>query len=403
MSMKRKQNTLPFVIIFAVILALMSIPKLSKEKISGVTIAIISPIWETVTAIPLYFTSSSSQTTDSDGENKTSTSDAETIQQLEIENQHLKNEINKLQELFEHELYIISQMTSSPYSELSELNEHAEYHKKGLLHLLKNQMDAIPARVIFRSNSSWSSSLWINVGSSDNEKNTRTIIEKNSPVVIGKSIIGVIDYVGKHQSRVRLITDSGLTPSVRASRGESQNRLLRENLHSLAGSLSTRNNLFNSTQEKTKFIQTLNHLKKQIHIDEETWLLAKGELQGRSYPLWRSPGQNLKGIGFNYDYPDAEGPARDLRSGQPLNAPDTIESMPIIQEGDLLVTTGLDGVFPAGLLVAEVSKIHLLREGDYFYELEAKPTAGNFDDLSLVFVLPPVGFSLSDQPPIIGR
>ncbi|MEC7839740.1 MAG: rod shape-determining protein MreC [Chlamydiota bacterium] len=399
MSTKRKQNTLPFVIIFAVILLLMSIPKLSKEKISGLTIAIISPLWETVTAIPLYFTSSNTDNPDVESPSPST----EAWQRLEIENRNLKNEINKLHELFEHELYIISQMTSSPYSELSELNEHATAHQNELRRLLKIQMDAIPARVIFRSNSTWSSSLWLNVGSANNEEYKNTVIAKNSPVVVGKSIIGVIDYVGTHQSRVRLITDSGLTPSVRASRGESQNRLLREHLNSLAGSLSTRNELFSNAAEKTQFIQMLNQLKKQISCNEETWLLAKGELQGRSYPLWRSPGQHLKGIGFNYDYPDAEGPARDLRSGQPLNAPESIKSMPIIQEGDLLVTTGLDGVFPAGLLVAEVSKIHLLREGDYFYELEAKPTAGNFDDLATVFVLPPVGFSTSDQPPIIGR
>lgn len=50
-------------------------------------------------------------------------------------------------------------------------------------------------------------------------------------------------------------------------------------------------------------------------------------------------------------------------------------------------------------MVAEVTKVHPLKEGDYFYELEALPVAGNFDDLSLVFVIPPVSYDPDEQPP----
>jgi rod shape-determining protein MreC len=53
----------------------------------------------------------------------------------------------------------------------------------------------------------------------------------------------------------------------------------------------------------------------------------------------------------------------------------------------------LDGVFPPGLDVATITKIHPLKEGDYYYELEAKPTAGNMYNLSYVFVIPPVSES----------
>jgi cell shape-determining protein MreC len=194
--------------------------------------------------------------------------------------------------------------------------------------------EVIAARVIYRSPATWNSSLWINVGRATNEK----VVRKNSPVLVGNHVVGVIDHVEEHQSRVRLITDSALTPSVRATR---------EMLH-----------------------------------------LAKGELYGSSKPLWRSHGTVLKGVGFNYDFPDEKGPSRDLRTGKPMNQKGA--SVPLIMVNDVLVTTGMDGVFPPDLSVATVTKIAPLKEGDFAYEIEAIPTAPDLDNLSLLFVLPPI-------------
>ena len=99
---------------------------------------------------------------------------------------------------------------------------------------------------------------------------------------------------------------------------------------------------------------------------------------GSSAPYQRSLSSKLKGIGFNCDVKDVEVPARDLRDGA------------VLQVGDLLVTSGLDGVFPPGLQVARVSTVSPLKEGAYAYELEAEPTAGNIHDLTGVSVLPPL-------------
>ena len=46
-----------------------------------------------------------------------------------------------------------------------------------------------------------------------------------------------------------------------------------------------------------------------------------------------------------------------------------------IQEGDLLVTSGLGGAFPAGYPVARVTRVEI-RPGEPFAEVEAEPTAG---------------------------
>lgn len=66
---------------------------------------------------------------------------------------------------------------------------------------LNLQLQSLPAKVIFREPSSWSSTLWLNVGEKDNERLNKKIIGKNSPVLAGGSIIGVVEYVGKTRSR----------------------------------------------------------------------------------------------------------------------------------------------------------------------------------------------------------
>jgi rod shape-determining protein MreC len=187
-------------------------------------------------------------------------------------------------------------------------------------------LKVVPARVIMRSPTSWSSTIWISLKS-----DTDRVIQKNSPVLAGTSLVGVVEEVGAHSARVRLITDTHLIPSVRAKRKSS--------------------------------------------------LLAKGELYGASEPLWRAPGGLLTGVGFNYDFPDDEGPARDLRTGA------------IIAVDDLLVTTGMDGVFPPDLEVARVVHVSPLSEGSTTYDITAKPTAENLLNLELVFVIQPVGAS----------
>lgn len=268
-----------------------------------------------------------------------------------------------------------------------------EESKKSFLHrrcqeirkVLQLESQAIPAKVIFREPGTWSNYIWINVGETDNERLQEIVIAKNSPVLLGNSIVGVIDLIGKTQSRVRLITDNRLTIAVRAIRGKEQDHFLLEQLNALLFSLEKRQN---DTQEMQEAISALIRLKNQWLPMEQNSYLAKGELQGTGRPLWRSCGSFLKGTGFNYDFSDEEGPDRDLRSGLAYEKSSKRSSIALLHVGDLLMTTGLDGVFPAGLRVAVVSKVDILQEGQCFYNLEATATAGNFDELNFVCVLP---------------
>lgn len=331
----KKRSSRTYIIIFFALLGLMSIPKNNTEKLQGATVASLSPLWSHLlaTKVPANI--------------DPSLPPSDEMQQLQLENTLLREEIVNLKNIMQHELNLLAQMEEVLQQQNQELPVKGikKRHRLELLKLLQIQLQAIPARVIFRSPSSWNSSLWINVGKETNDTAGHQTIVKNSPVLLGTAVIGVIDYVGKKQSRVRLITDSGLNPSVRAVRGDGENETL----------------------------------------------LAKGEIHGSSKPLWRTQRHELKGIGFNYDFSDSFGAARDLRTGKTADEPENVPGEPIVQPGDILLTTGLDGVFPPGLPVAEVTHVHPLKEGDYYYELEALPVAGNLDDLTLVFVIPPIG------------
>jgi len=339
----RKRFPRSYLFLIAALFLLVSLSTNLTTHLRGATVAIFSPLWQNF---------------------NTHNSDSllEEVERLELENKLLKNQL-----------------------------EHRRKQYSSTL-----PQEAIPAQVIFRSPSSWNNSLWINVGKLDDAN-----IVQNSPVLIGKNVVGVIDYVGNHQSRVKLLTDSGLTPSVRVARGQEQANCIAESIDQLLHNIYTYHELFEDSDTVGELVEHLEVANQNLKEEQGTWLLAKGELHGSSHSLWRTNSPILRGIGFNYDFPDKEGPARDLRSGKPEGYA-SLPAVPILKVKDLLVTTGMDGVFPPGLHVAEVTKILPLKEGDYYYEIEAKPTAGNLEDLSFVFVIPPAGYDKHDTAPVMG-
>jgi rod shape-determining protein MreC len=332
--MRTKART--FLLPALLLLVCLSFPRTFTEGMRGTLVASFTPIWRYFVDFKLLAQAPFERISRDDRSDLVRTKDQE-IRRLLLENQMLGNEVHRLQEIVEQEYKIFHEMLDA-HSLQQVPHSSAARHEKEILRLFNLELMHMPARVIFRPVNAWNSSLWIDKGEADNV--TRKVIAKNSPVVIGTCVVGVVDEVGTHQSRVRLITDSGLNPSVRIKRGEH--------------------------------------------------LLAKGELQGQSLPLWRSHQSFLKGVGFNYDFGDDEGPARDLRSGDSLDPEISLSTMPLVKLNDLLVTTGMDGVFPPGLEVGVVKRIYPLKEGDYTYSLEAQSSAGDLNALTIVFVLPPL-------------
>ena len=255
------------------------------------------------------------------------------LEMIRLENYQLKAQVEQMRAELNLEKVIENQ--SNQLMQMTESDAYAQRRKAEIFRQLELYSHAITARVIFRESGSWKSSVWVNVGEETNKRLSTRLVEKNSPVVLGTTIVGLVDYVGKHRSRVRLVTDPSIAPSIRVVRGE-----------------------------------------------EKAIFLAKGELQGTRYPMWRSRGTHLKGVGFNYDFDDLEGPARNLRPGK--------DSIPIILPGDKVVTTGMDGLFPAGLLIGAVTKVHPLKEGGSSYEADILSPIENFESLVFLTVLPAI-------------
>ncbi len=325
----------------------------------------------------------------------------EKLAALELENHLLALRATELEIHLEQYGALLRQKDRWRQHRSGDLEGHAflERRAEEADHMAALAAKMVPAKVIYRDPASWSSALWVDVGRQDNLAWGEEVIAKNSPVVLGLDVVGVVDYVGERQSRIRLITDSGLCPSVRASRGVTQGVYWANHVEALLEAMDQTLPVGVSGALVEELMPQLVELREELLRIDTGHHLAKGEVRGSGRPLWRARGERLRGVGFNYDFADAEGPARDLRSGRAIWQNQSLP-LSLIQEGDLLMTTGMDGVFPAGLFVASVDRVHVLREGSSTYEVEAIPRIAAYGDLSWVFILPAVS---SDSPGQVPR
>jgi rod shape-determining protein MreC len=326
---------------------MMSFSEETTESLRSATVSSLSPCWKAVNKIKshtLCFLSGPFWLN-----HPIETTNELELEQLKQENQILRTQIESVREWLLNEDRLQEQLKRLIWlnragSEESKWSAFFQRRGQELCELLALQVVSVPAQVIFREPSSWSSSVWLNIGEQDNIRLGKHVICKNSPVLSGTSIVGIVEYVGSCQSRVRLITDSRLRPSVRSVRGNEQNRHLTEQMDTLLFALEIRQDLFSSHPELEGLICQLKQLHAILTQQSEGAYLAKGELFGSSGSLWRSRSRVLKGLGFNYDFPDLEGPSRDLRTGIAYSS--RSEPISILRPGDLLLTTGFDGVFP---------------------------------------------------------
>ncbi len=379
----RRQSYTPYIFLVCLLFCVFSIPPKKANKIRASVIGCIAPSFEGVS-----FLKSSIFKLLVIAPRGASFQDPHQIQEIEelkSENLSLKRQIDSMREylLFEDRIDEQVEKLKLVQKNIPDDLFYKEFFRRRseeISSLIDLQIRSMPAKVIFREPGARSSILWLGVGEKDNELLGARIVAVGSPVVIGTSVVGAVEEVGYKQCKVRLITDSGLVPSVRTTRGSLQNHYLLERLEDVLTALELREDLFSSRELQIKSLLEFNRLKNLLSQNVNDRFLAKGELRGSKNPFFRMRGQTLKGIGFNYDFPDEEGLPRDLRTGD------------ILRVGDLLITTGYDGIFPPGLDVAIVSKIGRLKEGASSYEIEARLTCGNLDELSHFLVLPPIGF-----------
>lgn len=231
-------------------------------------------------------------------------------------------------------------------------------------------------RLIYQDQGPRHKGCWVDVGSEDNARLGQEIVAHHSPVVIGNCLIGLVDQVFPTQSHIRFLSDAAVRPAVRAVRGNAQHVLLAQHVTEVIQAMPA-----DSPQAVRDYLQ---HWKDQMGASTKEWFLAKGILEGCSSTSERV----LHGKGFNCDLADRCAPARELRSGRILGEGQET-AQPLLQKGDILMTTGMDGVFPMGLIVAKVVYVHPLIEGDCYYQLEAEWLAPSLDRLYAVCILPP--------------
>ncbi len=371
-----------------ILLIMWSIPPRILRAVRYKTIGCFSPSWSSLRSLKMALAGfglahqtdggSSAEVARLKQENQKLRQELDMFKQWALAEEHIKKEVDWLQ-------HIRGRQIEDPF-----WKDFFQRRSSHLAQLLEAQHQSILASVIFREPGMWSSCLWVGVGERDNRALGQCIIAKNSPVVLRNSLVGLVEEVGESRSKVRLLTDARLVPSVRAIRGEQQGRFLLHRINQILSVLQKGEGLFSTAQEEQHTIQCLQRMKMAILHGWGDHFLAKGEISGSSRPLWRSRGALLQGVGFNYDFADDEGPARDLRSGNFLGNPSGREVVPLLRPGDLLITTGLDGVFPPGLEVGIVSQVHLLKEGNSSYSLEAIPAIEEFNEIEVVSILRPL-------------
>lgn len=250
---------------------------------------------------------------------------------------------------------------------------------------------ALPARVIYRTPEAWSSSFWINRGRADNERLGYEAVGVGSPILSGRALVGLVDRMTERAARVRLITDPHFYPSVRVLRGGEECQELLTHVDALLPSLWR-----SEEEEKKTLAAALFAFRDRLVLESQQGrFLAKGQVGGAPAVHGRCRSGRLRGFGFNYDFPDLYGPARDLRSGEIL--PQREDPISLVEVGDLLVTTGFDGFFPPGLWVGRVTEVKPLSEGGISYELFAEPACAHLDQLRSCLILPP-----DRRPPLEG-
>ena len=246
----------------------------------------------------------------------------------------------------------------------------------------------IEARLFSHKQFPWSHIAWIDRGSK--AKDLPFPIAVGCPVVYGQYLVGIVEKVGSEASQIRLLSDPLLRPAVRVQR--MARNIRKENAaYLLLHELEAHPELIPKETHRAAFIKLLTSLTTSFAKGQKL-SLAKGELQG-SFDIQKPT--ILRGIGFNYDVEDEEGPARDIRTGQDHR---DSSKMALIQPGDVLVTSGLDGFFPKGLLAAYVKQVNPLEEGGISYEISAEVACPCFLDLSTVALLPPLPKEAQEEP-----
>lgn len=248
---------------------------------------------------------------------------------------------------------------------------------------------SVVAPVVYRSHSAWMRSFWVAFGQQDARYPQ---IGLGSPVLYGPYLIGIVEFVGEKYSRVRLLTDERVVVAVRVLRKPDRDWELFVALEMVKRQLEWKKEMqMPRLEEEKRLEESLLQVQKALHSRGVALYLAKGELHGSSGNGWRRSSLLLKGRGFNDAFPGEEGRARRVSiEGEK-------REIPLVAKGDLLVTSGLDGLFPKGIPVATVFSVDPVNPADAWQSLQARLCIESICDFSVVTLLPSLQFTEQEE------
>jgi len=302
---------------------------------------------------------------------------------LVVENQILKSQLAYIKEWVQAQ-----QKVEEFFSELKKLEkaQHValighEAQKKRIKiveQFLKYFSQYALGRVIFIEPFASSSLAWIDIGENYNQQVGEMVVAKNSPVVLADQLVGVVEEVYPKFSKIRLITDPKLAIHVKAIRGKEQMKDVQAKAEDLLDCLELMKDI--KYERKEELIGHLIQLAQELKIDGHDRDYALGEISGSEYSFLSKNRDQLVGTGFSL-----KGSYRQ-RQDDPSKGFQEIAVM----KGDLLVSTGKDGVIPAGLKVGWVIEVGKASMGKSTYALRARPACQELHRLEYVQVLPPM-------------
>ena len=171
------------------------------------------------------------------------------------------------------------------------------------------------SKILLRPLEKWSSSMWIQRPSL-----SAFPVEEDCPVVAGEQLLGLVEKVEGNACYVRLLGDPLMKVAVELADGET--------------------------------------------VPFSTWKLKtlRGDVEGIQPPYWGENGNLMKGQLFLH-------PQDRLHLPHPL----PLEKLSNDLMNCRLVTSGLDGAFPKGLIVGKITKVITPLEGDCVFRFEAMP------------------------------
>jgi rod shape-determining protein MreC len=371
-----------YILIAVFIWCQLSLSTAATDRLRSISVATLAPSWNLLSDVKGGFSQIAAVWPS--GGYRTSPHVQREFESMRLEIHNLRSQLELMKAQVDLEKLVVEE--AELLKHFARDDAFSKRRKSEIFRLIDLYSPSVIGKVIFRETTAWSSSLWINLGEKTNQVLGKIVIAKNSPVVMGTTVLGIVEYVGYHRSRVRLITDSSIAPSVRVLRGSQQSQVIAQQSKKLLFLLET----YEDHPIKKELIQFI----QKLCSSGEDFYLAKGELRGIRGPLFRSRQALLQGVGFNYDFEDEEGLSRDLRTGKTSHG--TEQKIALVQKGDILVTTGMDGIFPPGLKVGQVTLVYPLQEGASAYELDAVPLIENFNNIPFVTVLPPLDTGLPE-------